>query len=82
MALQDAFSLTPRESYLNLGPGNDARVYVQGVSHLPKITTGDRHSFDHQHASDELLFLAYRVGDATADYTQISELRQVPHVML
>ena len=53
MALEQAFSLTPRESYLYTTPGHRALVHAYGVTHFYKANPTYRFSFDHQHASDE-----------------------------
>ncbi len=82
MALEQVFSLTPRESHLNMGSGHTAAMIVYGVSNFPKFSSAFRYSFDHQHTSDELNFQITRVGDAAADYTNWSERQHSPYVEL
>ena len=81
MPLQDAFSLTPRNSYLYSGSGHYAKMDVHGISHYRQQYAAYRYSFNHQHDSDELSF-AYRAGDAAADYTAFTERDRAPHVYL
>jgi len=82
MPLEDAFSLTPRESNLYSGSGHQAQYSVHGVSNFPMYSATYRWSFDHQHASDELCFHSYRAGDAVADYNDYQMRRHAPHVEL
>ena len=81
MALQQAFSLTPRESYLP-GSGHYARMHAHGISNIYKYSPSYRYSFDHQHTSDELYFRYDTAGDAGANYAAYVDRRHVPHVIL
>jgi hypothetical protein len=82
MALEQVFSLTPRESYLYSGSGHLAYLTVHGVSNDPNVSSAYRTSFDHQHSWDELFFHSNRAGDAAADYTLWSERNHSSYVQL
>lgn len=82
MALEQVFALTPRESYSYSGTGHYAFLDCHGISFFPKTTPTPRHSFDQQHASDELGFRSDRAGDAAANYALYAKRRHVPHVSL
>ena len=82
MPLKQVFSLAPRESYSYTGSGHFARMFVHGTTFWSKFNSGYRYSFDHQHASDELYFQQYTVGDAAADYRSYLTRMKAPHVCL
>ena len=68
MPLEQAFALTPRESYLYTGSGHRAQVYVHGVSNAPKLSPTYRFAFDNQHTSDELFFATVPAGNTATNY--------------
>lgn len=69
MPLDQAFSLSPRESIMNSGAKHYARVYAHGASFYPRFSSTYRRSFDSQHTADELYFYPWSASDAAADYT-------------
>ena len=79
MALQQVFSLTPRDSYFNSGYGYYAGMECYGITFIRKQSQADRYSFDHQHTSDEVYFR----GDRSVPYALVeAERRHAPHVAL
>ncbi len=82
MPLQQAFSLTPRESRHVTGTGHVGHIEVHGVSFWPKYNPTYRYSLDPQHSSDELCFPSHTAGDGAADYSTWDARRRTPHVRL
>jgi hypothetical protein len=82
MPLEQAFSLTPRDSFFRSGPGDYAGVSTYCTVQLPMYTPISRASFDHQHVLDELYFYKMTAGDPTVDYTQPYHRKRVPRVQL
>lgn len=78
MPLDQAFALTPRNSWSVTGPGHRAYLYVYGITNYGHHLA--RQHFDHQHGSDELFFSGYRAGDAAVDYSAWWELQKVPYI--
>ena len=70
MTLEPTFSLTPRSSYFREADDKQAQIpEVQNVAFYAKTSASRRSSFDHQHAEDELLYMAYSAVDPSVDYS-------------
>ena len=83
MPLEQAFSLTPRDSYMrSSATGDYANVTTHGSTQYARRNSGLRQSFDHQHQSDELWFHAWSAGEATTDYNDWRNRWWTPHVQL
>ena len=82
MPLQQVFSLTPKDSMLDLGVEHNARLDIRGSCQISRFGTDSSRSFNGQYMSDELYFASEMVADETTDFTIERNRQKSPHVCL